>query len=164
MGRSLTKKQIAFIDAYLECRGKSEAYRRAYGGGKMTPRTIARRANDALNRPLVKAEIERREAAMREAVGRAEADSAIKASRIWAREDSVRALADVYAASAEAMRREILDEDGRIDHIEYNPPAAQAARQAVEALNKMMGYNEPDKSQMDASIVIELGEAEELAQ
>lgn len=49
----LTVKQEAFALAYLEVGNASEAYRRAYNAGKMTPNSIAVAASRLLNSPKV---------------------------------------------------------------------------------------------------------------
>lgn len=55
---SLTQKQEAACQAYIECNGnQSEAYRRAYDAGNMSPETIWQEASRLFNLPHVTARV-----------------------------------------------------------------------------------------------------------
>lgn len=163
MPRELTAKQKTFIDTYMNCHNKSEAYRQAYNPSNTNSSYVSVKANDIYENQRVNAEIKRREALIREASDKADIEDAVAVRRKWSRADSVDALVRIYSASAEATRREVFDDDGFLERVEYNPAAANAATKAVEGLNKMLGYNEPDKSQVDAVISVDLGDFDEFS-
>lgn len=165
MDKELNKKQKAFIDAYIDCGNKLEAFKRA--GYKMTddktPYYYSNQALKRFNHPAVQAEIKRREALIKEATDKAIIEKAANIMEKWSREDSIDALKEIYHTSAHEMRKEIYDDDGNVNGYTYNPAAANQARGAIDSINKMLGYNEPEKSQVDATVSVDLGEFKEFA-
>ncbi len=64
--KRLTQKQHQFALAYLETGNRVEAYRRAYNHGRMTERTVSRKAQEVAALPHVAAEVARLRAARSE--------------------------------------------------------------------------------------------------
>lgn len=58
MKQELTAKQEAFVQAYLEVKNASEAYRRAYNAGKMKPATINRNAKALMDNSKIATRLE----------------------------------------------------------------------------------------------------------
>ncbi|MBQ2733136.1 MAG: hypothetical protein IJF74_03180 [Clostridia bacterium] len=84
--------------------------------------------------------------------------------KIWTRSDALRGLKQVVNVSIEAARQEITDEDGEISEIKFNPSAANAATKAIEAANRLCGYDdEPSEKDEDDEIVICFEEGKEYA-
>ena len=84
--------------------------------------------------------------------------------KIWTRSDALRGLKQVVNVSIEAARQEITDEDGEVSEIKFNPSAANAATQAIEAANRLCGYDdEPAEKEEDDEIVICFEEGKEFA-
>ena len=83
--------------------------------------------------------------------------------KIWSRRMAVEGYKKVYLASLEGTRTEILDGNGDVVEVKYNPSAANAATKALDALCRLLGYSAPAEPQEDedGEIVVELGEAEE---
>ena len=69
----------------------------------------------------------------------------------------------IYLAALEGTRIEILDDNGDVVEVKYNPSAANAATKALDALCRLLGYSSPveETDEDDREIVVELGEAEE---
>ena len=66
--------------------------------------------------------------------------------------------------SIEAARQEITDEDGEVSEVKFNPSAANAATKAIEAANRLCGYDdEPAEKDEDDEIVICFEEGKEFA-
>lgn len=60
MGKTrLTEKQEAFLQAYMETRSPTEAYRRAFDTSKMKKETVSRRAMEMMKHPLIVAAVEK---------------------------------------------------------------------------------------------------------
>ena len=71
----------------------------------------------------------------------------------------------IFAAALEGARTEVLDEDGALVEVKFNPSAANAATKAIEVANRMLGYTSPEEEEEDGllSLTVDLGEAEEFA-
>lgn len=161
MPRPLTAKQLAFIEEYMKCHNNAQAYRAAYNvPPNATNDYVACRGLEVYKNENVHAEIEKREQAVREAIA---ANTVRDIAEKWSREDSLDAFKEIYHTSVQAMRKEQYDDSGEVIGYSYNPSAANQARSAVDSINKMLGYNEPDKSRVDASVTVELGEFAEFA-
>ncbi len=84
--------------------------------------------------------------------------------KIWTRSDALRGLKQVVSVSIEAARQEVTDEDGEVSEVKFNPSAANAATKAIEAANRLCGYDgEPEDKEDDDEIVICFEEGKELA-
>lgn len=83
--------------------------------------------------------------------------------KIWSRRMAVDGYKKVYLASLEGTRTEILDDNGDVVEVKYNPSAANAATKALDALCRLLGYSSPPEptDEADGEITVELGEAEE---
>lgn len=114
-------------------------------------------------RPLVRAEINRLLAAEQQA--RADAYKAQTAEELerWSRDDSIDHLKQVILAAQEAMRVPLKNDDGDVVGYDFDPAAARVIRDTVETLNRMQGYNEPEKSEVDAKISVEFSDGDDLA-
>ena len=112
---------------------------------------------------MVRAEIERLLAAEQQA--RADAYKAQTAEELerWSRDDSIDNLKQVILAAQEAMRVTLKNDDGDVVGYDFDPAAARVIRDTVETLNKMQGYNEPEKSEVDAKISVEFSDGDDLA-
>ena len=64
------------------------------------------------------------------------------------------ALKQSLAANGIVRTFAIMDSDGNVVDYKFDPSAARVVRDAVESLNKMQGYNEPEKSEVDAMISV----------
>lgn len=150
-----TEKEMAFCVAYVKTGNKSQAYRDAgYSCGNMNATQIASAAQDIFLRAPVQAEITRILAAREEARSEAYKDDFAGQLSQWTRDDSLNTLKEIVGKGLEAVRSPILDSDGNIVDYKFDPSAARVVRDAVESLNKMQGYNEPEKSEVDAVISV----------
>lgn len=151
--KALSPREVKFVQCYARCGNKSTAYREAgYSVGNMCATQIASNANRIYRRPLVQEEIKRLKTAEEEA--RMEAYKAEMTQQFsqWSRDDSLDALKVVVQEAQRAMRKPITDSEGNVTGYTFDPAAARVVRDAVESLNKMQGYNEPEKSEVDAVI------------
>lgn len=112
---------------------------------------------------MVREEIERLLAAEQQA--RADAYKAQTAEELerWSRDDSIDHLKQVILAAQEAMRVPLKNDDGDVVGYDFDPSAARVIRDTVETLNKMQGYNEPEKSEVDAKVSVEFADGDDLA-
>ena len=99
--------------------------------------------------------------------GKKEGDEAARLAEIWSREMALEGLKKIFEASLEGARVEVLDECGEVVSVKFSPQAANVARSALDAANKMLGYTSPAEDgaggEGDGVLCIELGEAEEFA-
>lgn len=162
--KSLSEKEMKFVQCFARTGNKSLAYREAgYAVGNMHTTQIASNANRIYRRPMVQAEIDRLKTAEEEA--RMDAYKAEMAQQLsqWSREDSLDALKVVVQEAQRAMRKPIYDSNGEVNGYTFDPAAARVVRDAVESLNKMQGYNEPEKSEVDAVINVAFADGDEFA-
>ena len=85
--------------------------------------------------------------------------------KIWSRRMAVEGYKKIYLAALEGTRVEILDGNGDVVEVKYNPSAANAATKALDALCRLLGYASPEEESddEDREITVELGEAEEFS-
>ena len=153
--KSLSDKEMKFVQCFARTGNKSLAYREAgYSVGNMHSTQIASNANRIYRRPMVQAEINRIKAAEEEV--RMDAYKAEMTQQLsqWSREDSLDALKRVVQEAMRAMQKPIVNSAGEVEDYTFDPAAARVVRDAVESLNKMQGYNEPEKSEVDAVISV----------
>ena len=81
----------------------------------------------------------------------------------WSRADSIDHLKQVIDAAREAMRVPVKSDDGDVVGYDFEPAAARVIRDTVETINKMQGYNEPEKSEVDARVSVEFADGDDLA-
>ena len=94
---------------------------------------------------------------------RSASDENARLQRIWSRRMAVEGYKKIYLAALEGTRIEILDDNGDVVEVKYNPSAANAATKALDALCRLLGYSLPPEptDETDGEITVELGEAEE---
>ena len=83
--------------------------------------------------------------------------------RLWSRRMAIEGFKKIYRVSIEGARTEILGDNGEVVDVKYNPSAANAARAALESLNRLLGYSSPVEEEVDDDIVVILGDAEEFS-
>ena len=66
-------------------------------------------------------------------------------------------------AAQEAMRVPVKSDDGDVIGYDFGPSAARGIRDTVETLNKMQGFNEPEKSEVDARVSVEFADGDDLS-
>ncbi|MBR2131509.1 MAG: terminase small subunit [Oscillospiraceae bacterium] len=162
--KSLSDREMKFVQCFARTGNKSLAYREAgYSVGNMHSTQIASNANRIYRRPLVQEEINRIKAAEEEV--RMDAYKAEMTQQLsqWSRDDSLDALKVVVQDALRAMRKPILDSEGNEIGYSFDPAAARVVRDAVESLNKMQGYNEPEKSEVDAVINVAFADGGDFA-
>lgn len=153
--RPCTDKELAFCASYAAHGNKSQAFRDAgYSCGNMDATAIASNAQAIFLRKCVQEEISRLLAAKEQA--RAEAYKEEFAAQLaqWSRDDSLNALRDVVEKAKGAIRTPVYGPDGEIVDYKFDSAAARVIRDTIETLNKMQGYNEPEKSEVDAVISV----------
>ena len=84
--------------------------------------------------------------------------------KLWTRKMAVEGFKKIYRVSLEGAQTEILDGNGDVVEVKYNPSAANAARSALEALNRLLGYGATAEEDDGGEIVVILGEAEEYSE
>jgi phage terminase small subunit len=140
----LTVKQKKFVEEILAGKTAVDAYRAAYSTENMSQKVMYNKAAIVKNHPAVAAEIARREKEIQE-------QCLEKAA--WERQNSIDTLKYIISVSAQAI-----NQGGK-----YNAAAANAATKAVEQMNKMLGFNEPDKAEISAKISVELADYDDYA-
>ncbi|MDP3478144.1 MAG: terminase small subunit [Desulfoprunum sp.] len=90
----MTPKQEAFCKAYLETGNASEAYRRAFGAGKMSPKTINEKASRLLSQDKIRTRVQ-------------ELKEKLTDKWIWERKDSLRVLSTIADMDKEAATSRI---------------------------------------------------------
>lgn len=121
----------------------------------MNQQQVAAAANLIFKRPLVRAEIERLLAAEQQARADAYKDQIAEELSRWSRDDSIDHLKRIVAASMNAMETPVRGDSGETVGYDFDPAAARVAKETIDSLNKMQGYNEPEKSEVDAKIRVE---------
>ena len=108
-------------------------------------------------------EIARLQAADEQARSDAYAQQCAAELDAWSRADSIDHLKQVIDAAREAMRVPVRGDDGDVIGYDFDPSAARVIRDTVETLNKMQGFNEPEKSEVDARVSVEFADGDDLA-
>jgi hypothetical protein len=142
--KELTVKQKKFVEEILAGKTAVDAYRAAYSTENMSQKVIYNKAAIVKNHPAVAAEIARREK---------EIQAECREKVVWDRQKSIDTLNYIISVSAGAIKQK-----GK-----YNAAAANAATKALEQINKMLGYNEPDKAEISAKISVELADYDDYA-
>jgi hypothetical protein len=147
-----TREQLDLIDKFIVSRSYVDAFRAVYPDCESdqykTP--VNYRASRAFTKPM-RAEIARLDA-IAEAAERKEIERAAKeAAKKWSKADSVDALVDVVTK----CRKQIIEESERGEGV--NTRVADTMRGTIDTLNKMLGYNEPDKQTVDSVVQVVFG-------
>ncbi|NLK39471.1 MAG: hypothetical protein GX303_04390 [Clostridiales bacterium] len=73
---------------------------------------------------------------------------AAKLERIWSREEALAALKQLYLVSMEGALERVVDKRSGETAVQFNASAASTATKAIEAANKMMGYQKPEAAEL----------------
>ena len=139
----------------------SVAYRKA-GYASKTAGSQAKKAHDMSLVPHVKAEIEKLRAAREKAAIEAAEECGRRMVAMWTREDSLDALRQIAQLGLASARKITFDADGH-EVQTIDAQAARVAREAVDSINKMMGYDQPPTDASASQIIVQLGDAEQYA-
>lgn len=162
MDVKLTIKQENFCNYYVECGNASEAYRRAYNAVNMKDKTIWERASKLLNEYKVSTRVEElrkqvndmskitKERILKELSNMA-FSSISEMHNTWIERKEFDRLTDSQKASIKSISTKVLKKNvGTKDNpelvdVEFVKIELYDKIKAIECLNKMLGYNEPDK-------------------
>lgn len=151
-GHVFSPEQRQLIAHFIETRSYVEAYRSVYpgcdDGSHKSPVTY--RASKAFTKPM-RAEIARLDAIAEEAERKEIERAAKKAAKKWSKTDAVGSLVNLVRK----CERQIGEEFERGEGV--NTRVADTMRGTIESLNKMMGYNEPEKQAIDTNIKVIFG-------
>lgn len=162
MDVKLTIKQENFCNYYVECGNASEAYRRAYNAVNMKDKTIWERASRLLNEYKVKARVDElrkqandmakitKERILKELSNMA-FSSISEMHNTWIERKEFDRLTDSQKASIKSISTKVLKknvgtkDDPQIVDVEFVKIELYDKIKAIECINKMLGYNEPEK-------------------
>lgn len=162
MDVKLTIKQENFCNYYVECGNASEAYRRAYNAVNMKDKTIWERASKLLNEYKVSTRVEelRRQAndmakITKERILKELSNMAFSSisemHNTWIERKEFDKLTDSQKASIKSISTKVLKknigtkDDPQIVDVEFVKIELYDKIKAIECINKMLGYNEPEK-------------------
>lgn len=162
MDVKLTIKQENFCNYYVECGNASEAYRRAYNAVNMKDKTIWERASKLLNEYKVSTRVEelRRQAndmakITKERILKELSNMAFSSisgmHNTWIERKEFDKLTDGQKASIKSISTKVLKknigtkDDPLIVDVEFVKIELYDKIKAIECINKMLGYNEPEK-------------------
>ena len=160
--KNLTIKQENFCNYYVECGNASEAYRRAYNAGKMTDKQVWEESSKLLNSPKVaqmveelKSELRSRANVTKERIINELASMAFSSiadmQNTWIERKEFEKLSTSQKASIKNISTKVIKKNiGTNDKPEYVDVEFVKIElydkiKAIEVLNKMLGYNEPEK-------------------
>lgn len=141
MARKLTIKQERFCNLYVETGNASEAYRRAYSCGNMKSETVNRLAFDILNAPKITARVK-------------ELQDEQKAKSDVTKEEIIRLCADVIRGKV--VTDFVEERNGR------QMRRAVSKSWAVERLCKMLGFDAPERKDLNLSRPMTIEEARKI--
>ena len=162
MDVKLTIKQENFCNYYVECGNASEAYRRAYNAVNMKDKTIWERASKLLNEYKVSTRVEElrkqandmskitKERILKELSNMA-FSSISDMHNTWIERKEFEKLTSaqksaIKSISTKVMKKNIGTQDNpELVDVEFVKIELYDKLKAIECLNKMLGYNEPDK-------------------
>ena len=162
MDVKLTIKQENFCNYYVECGNASEAYRRAYNAVNMKDKTIWERASKLLNEYKDSTRVEelRRQAndmakITKERILKELSNMAFSSisemHNTWIERKEFDKLTDSQKASIKSISTKVLKknigtkDDPQIVDVEFVKIELYDKIKAIECINKMLGYNEPEK-------------------
>lgn len=151
----ITPEQRALIEAYMECRSIVGAFRAVHpdcdNDGCTTPVYV--RASRAF-KDKMRREIDRLDR-LKETAEKKEADRAAKeAAKKWSKADSIDSLVSIVRTCQDEMDNDASSGGG------VNTKLADTIRGTIDTLNKMLGYNEPDKQEIDNTIRVVFGRSQ----
>lgn len=136
MAKELTGKQEKFAINIAKGMTYSDAYKNAYNAEKMKSTTITEKASRLAAQDNIRARVDKEKERLAD-------------KQIWGREKALSLLAFV----ADKAKKQI-DET-------FDAATANSMTKAIEQANKMCGYNEPEKVNLNNNITISLGDAED---
>jgi hypothetical protein len=125
--KPLTAKQEAFAQAVADGMTQSDAYRQAYNAEKMSDKQVWEEASKLFSNPKVSQRV-------------AQLRAKLEAKALWSREDSVKVLKQVAKLGLDP---------------ESHAKAGDAVN-AVQALNKMHGYDAPTKVEHSGGVGVQV--------
>lgn len=136
-GDNLTPKQETFVQRLFAGDSQREAYKAAYGNINMKDEVIDVRACELAKNSKVKVRLEELQK---------EAANAV----IWDKARSLRELAEIVSiAKGNAVKE---TDEGKIDYVDNG--LLNAATKAIAELNKVLGLNAPEKSEVDSTVTV----------
>lgn len=163
--RGLKAVEKRLVEEYIDCRSFAEAYRRVMPDAEGMPAIdVARKASRAFTAEM-REEIEEFDRMEEEARERAAVYHARKALAAWSPLDSVQTMIeniDRMKSQMDALEGCADDGDKRAIYDKMSD-LGEEVRKTVEALNKMLGYNAPErveaKNENDGRITVSWAEA-----
>lgn len=158
----LTIKQEKFCNYFLECGNASEAYRRAYNAGNMKEKTVWEKASELLRNDKVKTRVEElrkelsdiskitKERIIRELSNMA-FSSISNMHNTWIERKEFEELSSAQKSAIKSISTKVIKKNiGTQDNpemvdVEFVKIELYDKLKAIECLNKMLGFNEPDK-------------------
>lgn len=158
----LTIKQENFCNYFLECGNASEAYRRAYNTDNMKEKTVWEKASELLRNDKVSARVEElrkglsdiskitKERIIRELSNMA-FSSISNMHNTWIERKEFEELSSAQKSAIKSISTKVIKKNiGTQDNpemvdVEFVKIELYDKLKAIECLNKMLGFNEPDK-------------------
>lgn len=146
----LKKEQRELARLYVKYGSKTKAYKEVYPAkaASVKPEGIYSYASSAFTAEVME-EVDRLKKIAEEADREAVRKDSEAVAKLWSRKKSVESLLSIMDDCIRT--RDTAREAG--EAIPY--AAAQVEKQCIDSLNKMLGYNEPEKMENDTSITIE---------
>lgn len=146
----LKKEQKELAKLYVKYGEKTRAYREAYPekAAKISRGSLHSYASAAFTADVM-AEVERLQKLSEDAERKAAEKEAEDCAKLWSRQKSVKSLLSIMDDCVRT-RDKAREADEPIPYT-----AAQVEKQCIDSLNKMMGYNEPERLENDTNITIE---------
>lgn len=158
----LTVKQEKFCNYYIECGNASEAYRRAYNAEKMNDKTIWERASVLLHNSKVRTRVEELRAELNDAsritkerilkeLANMAFSSIADMQNTWIERKDFDKLSSAQKSSIKSISTKVMKKNvGTKDNpelidVEFVKIELYDKIKAIECLNKMLGYNEPER-------------------
>lgn len=172
----LSVKQENFCHYYLECMGNaSEAYRRAYSSDKMQDKTIWECASRLLNDSRIRARIEELQKEQQQKSGvtkdrvlselcKVAFSNIADMHNTWIERKEFEKLSPEEKASIKSISTKIVkknigtQEAPEIVDVEYVKIELYDKLKAMEIINKMLGWNEPEKVENSGTMRIVVGD------
>jgi hypothetical protein len=151
----LTAFQQKLAEEYVRLGTKTDAYKAARPDWEQTAgNNIYSYACKAFTKEVM-AEVERLKTIEKEAERKAAEADAEYCRKLWSKRDSVEGLLDIVRDCRRTREKAQKSGEGVPQQV------ALVERNTIETLNKMMGYNEPEKATVDNTITVTFGDGEE---
>ena len=146
-----TPAQIAMIEAFLSGETKQDAFCKAFPE-RANIKAVDQAVMREFRKDSVQAEIEKRRAARDRAMQKAADTEAAKISKLWSREQHLKALLDLKDWSAGVRQTADSNKDA--------VAAGKLERETMDSIGKMLGFDAPVKVESDSSITVRFGSGE----